>query len=510
MGLKRGRNVTSVSSPKASREGRSRAKVSRGPRRRRSDSRSHSRSRSPSQSVVLATDNAPRSERELFVGNTPTASVVTDETLREFLNNSMRRVGLVSTNATPIIHCTISNKSKFSFIEFDSADNCTKGLYLNGIPFMGTMLKIGRPAKYSGPEKESTVSWQQISGTDVPLNMHENITTHYNQATKSYREIFAGNIPEALIETELMEFVGNAMIRLGFTGNYLSQCDEIDDIPNPVLLTRINGKYSFIEMKAPEDACNVLNLNGIPLRGSPLKLNRPTKFDGYIEPHSSRSGAGTNRVEFFDWTETLELWSAGDLRLLTAGSPSNVVMLVNMATNAELQASSSVYFELLHDARIECSPYGSVLSVIVPRSTGPSSSSDLASLGVSKGQDELPLLSGKWSATESGKGATGIIATTTATTTTTTSSTIPVARGIGRVFVEMETVEQAKQVILALKGRTYNNRFIDIKFYPVDLFRAMNYQYCPPHVVVTASHGPTTIDNVFNDKTINKLQQVKR
>eukprot|EP01035_Chromulina_nebulosa_P037820 gene37820-51062_t len=419
MGLKRGRNVISVPPQKAiHREGRqSRAAL----QRRASRSRSRSRSRSPThqqsvlstdnkelQKLSIITDNTPRSDRELFVGNTPTASVVTDETLKEFLNDAMRTVGIVSKTAMPIIQCRISNKSKFSFIEFDTADNCTKGLYLNGIPFMGTMLKIGRPSKYSGPDMDSSFSWQQISGTDVSSN-GDSITAFYNQTTKAYREIFAGNIPEALTETELTEFIGNAMIRLGFTGNYLSQCDEIDDIPNPVLLTRVNGKYSFIEMKTAVDACNLLNLNGIPLHGSQLKLNRPTKFDGYIEPQPSRSGGV--RVEFFDWTETLELWNAGDMRLLTAGSPSNVVMLVNMTTNAELQASSTVYFELLRDTRIECSPYGSVLSVIVPRTTSSittaassaiGSGSSSGSLGPSRGEattNPMPS-SGRWSSAE--------------------------------------------------------------------------------------------------------------
>ena len=509
MGLKRGRNVISVPPQKANREDRqlrANGKASQRASRSNSRSRSRSRSRSPIQQSVLSTvltDNTPRSDRELFVGNTPTASVVTDVTLKEFLNDAMRTVGLVCKTATPIIQCRISNKSKFSFIEFDTADNCTKGLYLNGIPFMGTMLKIGRPSKYSGPDTDSALSWQQISGTDAPSNI-DSITAYYNQSTKAYREIFAGNIPEALTETDLTEFIGNAMIRLGFTGNYLSHCDEIDDIPNPVLLTRVNGKYSFIEMKTAEDACNLLNLNGIPFHGSQLKLNRPTKFDGYIEPQHPRSGSGV-KVEFFDWTETLEMWNAGDMRLLTAGAPSNVVMLVNMTTNAELQASSTVYFELLRDARIECSTYGSVLSVIVPRSTAATSGS-LATTTPTMSS------SGKWSSAEMGKGAAtiGISSSSSSSSSTMPSITSPVVRGIGRVFVEMETVDQAKQVILALKGRTYNSRFVDIKFYPVEYFRAMTYQYCPPHLVVTSSHGPTTIDKVFNEKTINKLHQAKR
>eukprot|EP00597_Dinobryon_sp_UTEXLB2267_P006177 CAMPEP_0170065030 /NCGR_PEP_ID=MMETSP0019_2-20121128/5277_1 /TAXON_ID=98059 /ORGANISM="Dinobryon sp., Strain UTEXLB2267" /LENGTH=312 /DNA_ID=CAMNT_0010271811 /DNA_START=373 /DNA_END=1311 /DNA_ORIENTATION=- len=311
------------------------------------------------------------------------------------------------------------------------------------------MLKIGRPSKYTGPVIETSAqAWQQLTGTQ-PLSGGDDLSAFYDQNTKSYREIFAGNITESMTDANLAQFIGEAMIKLGLTGNHSLSMDT-DEIPSPVMLARISGKYSFIEMKTAEDACNILNLNGIPFMGTNLKISRPTKFDGV-------AGMGRSTPRFYDWEELYQQWSNGKLRLLTSGTPSNVVMILNMATNAQL-ADPIHYFDVIEDARAECSLFGgSVLSVIVPRAA-PSSN---------------------------------------------------LLKGIGRVFVEMASVSEAEQVILGLKGRTYNGRFVDMKFFPADQFHAMNYSTFLPHLVLTASHGATQLDRVLNEKTIAKLRQSK-
>jgi len=53
--------------------------------------------------------------------------------------------------------------NKFAFIECRSIEMCNAALSLNGIPFLGSMLKVGRPSKYTGPPTP-TVSWAQLTG----------------------------------------------------------------------------------------------------------------------------------------------------------------------------------------------------------------------------------------------------------------------------------------------------------------------------------------------------------
>lgn len=448
-------------------------------RRKRQKSRSHSRS-PPQRSRSLSphkeenlrgADGSPRSYRELFVGNTPTASAVKEKDLQQFLNASMQRAGLVAATENPIIMCRINPKSKFSFIEFDTSAHCTKGLNLNGIPYLGSKLKIGRPAKYNGPDKDATPpTWQQLTGTDTPVH---DVTAYYDHTTKIYREIFAGNIPESTSESDLTEFITNAMVRLGFTGNYSMSCD-VEEIPSPILMTKISGKFAFIETKTVEDACNMLNLNGIPFSGAHLKLHRPTKFDG-------TAGMGLATPIFYDWEKLYEEWKTGELRLRTSGPSSNIVLILNMATNAQL-ADPLTYFDVIEDSREECSTFGRVVSVIVPRLSVASASEDAAVKDWKAGQGE---------GGSAGGGAASAL------------------KGIGKVFVEMASEEEARQVVLGLKGRSYNGRFVDMRFYPRESFVAMNYEYRAPHLVLTESHGPTTIDAVVNDTVLTKIRHSK-
>lgn len=48
-----------------------------------------------------------------------------------------------------------------------------------------------------------------------------------------------------------------------------------------------------------------------------------------------------------------------------------------------------------------------------------------------------------------------------------------------------------------LQGRSFNGRIVDVKFYPEDAYRSMNYSLpcaCP---VITASYGATPLDRIF-------------
>ena len=104
----------------------------------------------------------PKEQRELFVGNVPCNPPVSENELKDFLNKSMRDVGLATDPVQdPIINLRMS--AKFSFIELRSIDDCNNALNLNGIPYHGQILKISRPSKYVGPITLAK-TWQQITG----------------------------------------------------------------------------------------------------------------------------------------------------------------------------------------------------------------------------------------------------------------------------------------------------------------------------------------------------------
>mmetsp|Transcript_13523 Transcript_13523/g.19107 ORF Transcript_13523/g.19107 Transcript_13523/m.19107 type:complete len:426 (-) Transcript_13523:277-1554(-) len=302
--------------------------------------------------------------RELFVGNTPPGT--TEMLLMQFLNGAMRRVGLCDPNATPILNCRVNQK--FAFVECTSAEVANKTLNLNGIPFLGALLKVSRPSKYTGPPVVAS-TWQQLTGQAVPTDA----MIDSNAEDKVMRELFVGNTTPEMTEQMLKDFLGNAMVQVG-----LNQTPG-----NPILTCRVSGKFAFIELRTREEAANALNLNNIPYLGAQLRVGRPSKYTGPITQHGN-------------WEDILAKYMSGELQLpsqggtgaaatvpapATAPAPgagipaaaaapsapaSRVVELKNMLSEADLE-NPDEYEEIMEDTKGECSQFGALKNVIIPR-----------------------------------------------------------------------------------------------------------------------------------------------
>jgi len=283
-------------------------------------------------------DSSNKTARELFVGNTPPGTQ--EMVLMEFLNAALQQVKLNTAPGNAIIQCRVSNK--FAFIECRSIEETTNCLNINGIPFMGNMLKIGRPTKYQGPHMVGS-TWQQLTGqgADGPM---------IDPNTKVYRELFIGNTIEDMNEVDLQEFLGAAMEKVGL-------CTQPG---NPILTTRLSGKFAFVELRSIDETNNMLNLNGIPYLGQSLRIGRPVKYNGPPVPH-------------LDWNELLAKFVNGELQPTQGGGgapPTKIIRLENMVTAEELQ-NDEEYNDIVEDTKEECAKFGEVLSIAVPRNGEP-------------------------------------------------------------------------------------------------------------------------------------------
>jgi RNA recognition motif-containing protein len=206
--------------------------------------------------------------RELFVGNTPPGT--SEMLLMSFMNGAMKRVGLCQPHETPILNCRVNQK--FAFIELVNSEAANKALNLNGIPFLGAILKVSRPSKYAGPHVP-TKTWQELTGQPLPANAIVDASAD----EKLNRELFVGNTTPEMTENMLREFLGNSMIQVG-----------LNVLPgNPVSACRVSGKFAFIELRTPQEAANALNLNNIPFMGAQLRVGRPSKWTGTDAPHGN-------------------------------------------------------------------------------------------------------------------------------------------------------------------------------------------------------------------------------
>ncbi len=359
--------------------------------------------------------NVPKESKELFVGNVPAG--VSDAVLKEFLNGALRQIGLAKPHEDPISGIRLA--PKYCFLEFRTPDDCSHGLNLNGIPFMGQELKISRPSKYIG-QMTIARTWQEITG-QVPLSEDIPDFTGADSTTKLQRELFVGNTNPETSNTELKKFLSDALRKMGLAATSL-----YGEGLTPVVQVRKVGQYSFVEFRTREEAANALNLSGITCNGNALKISRPTKFTG---------GANFN---FLTYDDLLARWMTGELKVMTAGPLSRVVRLSNMITSAEL-SDSSLYAEVIDETREECSRFGKVINCIAP--TAPESA-------------------------------------------------------VGKMFIEMSNEDEAKALLCALKGRTFDSRIVDAKFYPMEFFNHKNYAVDIPHFVVTQS-GPFLVDHIL-------------
>ena len=292
--------------------------------------------------------------RELFVGNTPPGT--SEMLLLHFLNAAMRRVNICEPHGTPILNCRVN--SKFAFIELTSADMANKALDLNGIPFLGAVLKVSRPSKYIGPTIPSR-SWQEITGQQLPSGLVLDA-----EQEKLNRELFVGNTTPEMTESMLAEFLGNAIEQVGL--NVMAG--------NPVVSCRVSGKFAFIELRTPQEAANALNLNNIPFMGAQLRVGRPSKWSGPPDQHGN-------------WEDILAKYMSGELQLgnaapgqaappppgASAGAPmlvSRVVELQNMLTSDDL-INEEEYNDILEDTSEECGQFGQLISVHIPKAGEP-------------------------------------------------------------------------------------------------------------------------------------------
>lgn len=276
----------------------------------------------------------------------------------QFLNAAMRRIQLCQQHETPISTCRVNQK--FAFIECTTSDMANKALNMNGIPFLGAILKISRPSKYSSTSAPGRYkTWQELTGQAIPAGA----VLDASAEEKVNRELFIGNTTPEMTESMIREFLGNAMLQVG-----------LNIMPgNPITACRVSGKFAFVELRTPQEAANALNLNNIPYLGAQLRVGRPSKWNGSDKPHGN-------------WEDILAKYMSGELQLpqqqqqqqpppppqqqpaAVGPPPSRIVELQNMLSMQDLQIESE-YNDILDDTREECSQFGVLQSVIIPKAT---------------------------------------------------------------------------------------------------------------------------------------------
>lgn len=246
-------------------------------------------------------------------------------------------------------------------------------------------------------------------------------------------------------EHHLQEFLGGALKKFGMSnsGSY-----------NPIYNIRPSGRYAFVEMRSISDCANFLNLDGIPYMNSKLKICRPIKFQG-----------SSPTVSYYQFNTLYELWLEGSLKLLTAGTESTVLVIMDIASAKEL-SDMNKYNMIVNDVKAECSAFGKVLNVIAKPGRNANAINHSNSIG-----------------------------------------SINLDATFYNVFVELSTIDEAKKVLYRMKGRAYDNRYVDIRFYPLHLFKSNTFDQAPECPIITQSDGPLPLEKVFTPQAFSSIRQ---
>ena len=96
-------------------------------------------------------------DRKLYVGNLPNS--ITQRMLIDKINEAMlsldKKEGWNLEPGLPIVSSWISTDGHYGFIEFRTAEEALKGFSLQGMSFLGSQLKIGRPKAYQDQEGDN-------------------------------------------------------------------------------------------------------------------------------------------------------------------------------------------------------------------------------------------------------------------------------------------------------------------------------------------------------------------
>ncbi|KAL5000929.1 hypothetical protein BDV10DRAFT_160988 [Aspergillus recurvatus] len=322
-----------------------------------------------------------RQAKRLFVYNLPHNATV--ENLVSFFNLQLNGLNVIQS-VDPCISAQISDDHTFALLEFKSPNDTTVALALDGIT-MGEHESNGENGAAKGLEVRRPKDYIVPNLTEQDLEGESGM----KDVPDSPNKICVSNIPQYIPE----EPVTMLLKSFGELKSFVLVKDSS---------TEESRGIAFCEYADPNTTTiAVQGLNGMELGDRHLKVVRASI--GMTQ--AAGLDMGVNAMSMFAKTTSQDLES------------SRVLQLLNMVTPEELMDNED-YEEICDDVREECSKYGRVLELKIPRPTG--------------GSRQSP--------------------------------------GVGKIFVKFETIEATTAALKALAGRKFSDRTVVTTYFSEENF----------------------------------------
>ncbi|KAI0382056.1 hypothetical protein F5Y04DRAFT_57052 [Hypomontagnella monticulosa] len=330
-------------------------------------------------SAALKPGNSRQSKR-LIAYNIPPGS--TEESVMGFFNLQLNGLNVIEST-DPCVLCQISKDQSFALLEFRHSSEATVALAFDGIsmePDDNTNgaanggehgLRIQRPKDYIVPAIVEDTPYKPgvVSNTviDTP------------------NKISIANLPPYLTEDQVMELLAafgelKAFALVKDTGTEESRgvafCEFVDPAATDIAIQGLNGM--------------LIGEKNLKVRKASIGITQVAGVEMGVNAMSMLAGTTASDSE-----ET------------------RVLQLLNMVTPEELMDNDD-YQEICEDVQEECSKFGQVIDLKVPRPTGGSRQS----------------------------------------------------AGVGKIYVKFDTTESAKKALQALAGRKFADRTVVTTYFP--------------------------------------------
>jgi splicing factor U2AF subunit len=296
------------------------------------------------------------------------------------------------TPGNPVLAVQCNYEKNYAFVEFRSAEDATAAMAFDGIIFINGPLKIRRPKDYGGVDMSApSVHVPGVVSTNVP---------------DSINKVFVGGLPAYLNEEQVQELLRSfgelkAFNLVRENGNGLSK----------------QGFAFFEYVDASVTDMAIQSLNGMELGDRYLVVQRASV--------GAKPGMpGMPNLPYDQFPEIPRpIMPAGESNTADA----RILLLLNMVTPDDL-TDDQEYGDIYEDVKEECSKYGPVEDLRIPRPVKKDKS--------------------KWAPGEPGQ------------QTAIDAQRADEAAGVGRVYVRFTDGSSAQEALKALAGRSFAGRSI--------------------------------------------------
>merc|ERR1712170_110270 len=322
----------------------------------------------PQAAVPVVGSTITRQARRIYVGNIPFG--FSEQEMIDFFNQQMHLSGLAQAEGNPILACHINRDKNFAFLECRSTDETTQAMAFDGINFKGQSLKLRRPRDYQPLPGGGDMGMAGFAGIPGMIS---------TVVSDSPNKLFVAGLPNYLNDEQVKELLTSF--------GQLKAFNLVKDTT-----TGLSKGYAFAEyLDTTITDQAIAGLNGMQLGDKKLIVQ--------LASVGAKNVVGMNMLP-------ASVQIPGMSGMSGPGLPTEVLCLLNMVTEDELKDEEE-YEDILEDIREECSKYGEVRSLEIPR--------------------PLPGVD------------------------------VP---GVGKVFVEFRTDSECQKAQHALSGRRFSNRTV--------------------------------------------------